>query len=149
MTAPTSKRPLLPLFFTVFIDLIGLGIVFPVLAVVLLRADAGVVPVDMPFETRKLLYGLLVAVFPLCQFFGSPILGAMSDHKGRRPMLLISFGGTLLGYVLFALGLRWGRLDILFLSRALAGFTGGNIAIAMSALADISTDQASKTKTSV
>ncbi len=145
-SAVFGKRPLLPLFFTVFIDLIGIGIVFPVLAVVLLQPDVGIVPVETSLETRKLLYGLLVAVFPLCQFFGSPILGALSDHHGRKPLLLLSFAGTLAGYALFALGLHWGRLDILFLSRALAGFTGGNISIAMSALADISKDTVSKTR---
>lgn len=145
-SAVFGKRPLLPLFFTVFIDLIGIGIVFPVLAVVLLEPTVGIVSADTPIETRKLLYGLLVAVFPLFQFFGSPVLGALSDHHGRKPLLLLSFAGTLVGYALFALGLHWGRLDILFLSRALAGFTGGNIAIAMSALADMSKDTASKTR---
>ncbi len=139
------SRPLLPLFLTVFIDMLGVGIAIPVLAAVFLNETGGALPAGTPFATRTLLYGLLLAAYPIAQFFGAPILGALSDHRGRKPILLISLAGTGIGYLLFALGIYWQSLPLLFVSRILDGFTGGNIAIAMSAIADIS-DRQNKTK---
>ncbi len=143
--SPSHNRPILPLFLTVFIDMLGVGIAIPVLAAVFLNETGGALPAGTPFATRTLLYGILLAAYPIAQFFGAPVLGALSDHRGRKPILLLSLAGTGLGYLLFALGVMWQSLPLLFVSRILDGFTGGNIAIAMSAIADIS-DKENKTK---
>lgn len=137
----TGSRALLPVFLTVFIDLIGFGIAIPTLAVVLLRPEVGILPLATPFSERTILYGLLVASFSIAQFFGSPILGELSDHYGRKPLFIISLFGGVIGYALFALGILWQRLDLLFLSRILYGFSGGNMGIAFSAIADVSTPE--------
>lgn len=143
MSKPNPKGTLLTLFFTVFIDLLGVGIIIPVLAPLFLDIHTGLFdPKETP-EYRLLILGLLTATFPLAQFFGAPVLGALADRHGRKKLLTISMVGTLIGYFLFALGIVEKSLFILFVSRALDGFTGGNISIAMSSIADIS-DEKSK-----
>ena len=100
---------------------------------------------DVTRETRSILYGLLVAAYPFMQFFGAPILGALSDRYGRKPVLLISLAGTLAGYLLFAYSILTVNLPLMFASRMLDGLTGGSISIIYSSLADVS-DEKSRTK---
>jgi len=133
-----NKKPLFTLFIIVFLDLLGLGIVFPILAPLLLDTTHHLLPEAFDQTSRSLILGLLFAIYPLTQFFGAPILGSLSDHYGRKKILLISLAGTLLGYLIFAYGIMTHNIYLLFLSRAIDGFTGGNISIAQSAIADIS-----------
>ena len=135
----------LSMFSIVFLDMIGVGIVIPTLAVLFLETDMSILPVTFTFSMRTVLYGLLIAVYPLMQFFGAPILGALSDRHGRKKMLLLSISGTLAGYILFAIGIMTRDLSLLFIGRMIDGFTGGNISIASSAIADIS-DKKSKAR---
>jgi DHA1 family tetracycline resistance protein-like MFS transporter len=139
------KHPLIPIFLTVFIDLIGVGIVIPIMAPLFLSPESLLLPPDFSLGQRTLLLGFLIAAFPLAQFFGSPILGALSDRYGRKRLLIISLAGTLIGYVLTAIGIMTHNLVLLFVSRLIDGFTGGNISIAMSSIADLS-DAESKPK---
>lgn len=141
----TTRRLLLPMFFTVFIDLVGLGIIIPVLATILLT-DNNPLMAGASLATRTITLGFLVATFPLAQFFGAPILGALSDRYGRKPILLIALVGTLLGYLLFAEGIHTNHLALLFISRFIDGFTGGNISIILSSIADVSDSERSKTQ---
>ena len=136
-----KKFTILPIFFTVFLDLLGLGIIIPILPAVLLDPRSAVLPFSYDFSTRTLIYGFLIASYPLAQFFGAPILGTLADQKGRKKLLTISLLGTLIGYVLFALGIVYNNIYLLFIGRILDGFTGGNISIAQSAIADISTPE--------
>ncbi len=132
-----KKNSFIPLLLTIFIDLVGVGIVIPVLAPLFL-SPFGVLPIEYTFEQRNLLIGLLSAAYPIAQFFGAPLLGALSDRYGRKPLLIISLAGTLLGYLIFGLGVSLKSLPLLFFGRILDGFTGGNISIAQSAIADMS-----------
>ena len=142
------KKLLIPVFVTVFIDMLGATIVLPVLAPLLLDFVHGVMPIDVTGfsdtqltglkEHRNLIYGLLIAIFPFAQFFGAPVLGAWADKVGRKKVLLLSLIGTLIGYVLFSAGVHYSLIGVLFISRALDGFTGGNISIAFSAVSDVS-----------
>lgn len=135
------------IFITVFIDLLGVGIIIPILAPLFLNPMHGLLGPEYTATilTRTVLLGFLTAAYPLAQFFGAPILGALSDRFGRRKILLISQGGSLIGYVLFAIGIITKNIPLLFASRMLDGFTGGNISIAMSSIADIS-DQKEKAR---
>ena len=79
------------------------------------------------------------------QFLGSPVLGALSDRKGRKPVLSYALVGSIIGYVIFAIGIIEENIWLLFGGRIIDGITGGNIAVIYSAIADIS-DEQSKTK---
>lgn len=125
------------LFFTAFIDMLGIGIVIPVLGHLFLDAS-GILPGEHALSVRTFLLGLLIASYPLAQFFGAPLLGALSDRHGRKKILVLSLIGTFIGYVLFAYAILTRNLVLLFVSRILDGFTGGNISTVMSSIADIS-----------
>jgi multidrug resistance protein len=117
-------RPLLVVFLIVFLDLVGAGILSPVIPYIV-----------APWRKDGLTVGLLALGFSAGQFLAAPLLGVLSDRFGRRPVLLISLAGTAAGYFLFA----WGpSLEVLFLARILDGITGGNISTAQAAIADIS-----------
>lgn len=137
----SKKYRILPIFFTVFLDLLGLGIVIPILPAVILDPIGGILPISYSYHLRMLLYGFLTASYPIAQFFGSPILGTLADNKGRKKILILSLIGTLIGYIIFTAGILNGNIYLLFLGRIIDGFTGGNISIAQSAIADISTDE--------
>ncbi|GAA4308288.1 tetracycline resistance MFS efflux pump [Compostibacter hankyongensis] len=130
---------------TVFLDLLGLGIVIPIAAPLLLTPGEGMLPPDYGTGARAIVLGFLLGIYSLAQFFGAPVLGALADRHGRRKILLLSLAGTAAGYLLFAEGIA--RQDILlcFFSRLLDGFTGGNISIAYAAIADI-TDEENRAK---
>ncbi len=138
MVHPKKERSIVPLFLTVFIDLLGFGIALPVLAVIFLDPRVSILPDWTPLGLRTFSYGLLVASYPFAQFFGAPMLGALSDRYGRKPLLMASLCGTAVSYVLFAIGIMLHWLPLLFISRLVAGFMGGNLSIAFSAVADIS-----------
>lgn len=140
-----QKSPLLTIFFTVFIDMLGVGIVIPVIAPILLYPEHNMLPLEFSMHTRTIILGFLIASYPIAQFFGAPILGALSDRYGRRKLLAISLIGTLIGYLLFATAILQQNIYLLFASRLLDGFSGGNISIALSSIADFS-DEKSKSK---
>lgn len=139
------KSPLLAIIFTVFIDLLGVGIVIPVVAPLLLNPAHGILGSGVSFSQRTMTIGLLTATFALAQFFSAPILGALSDRHGRRKLLMVCILGTAGGYLMFAAGVLKASLVLLFIGRIIDGLTGGNISIAMSAIADIS-DEKTKPK---
>jgi DHA1 family tetracycline resistance protein-like MFS transporter len=110
-------------FLIVFIDLVGFGIVIPILP--LYVEEYGPSPV---------VFGLLMASFSIMQFLFAPILGRLSDRVGRRPVLLVSLLGSAVGYLLFGIA---GSLGMLFASRIIDGISGGNISTAQAVIADI------------
>jgi DHA1 family tetracycline resistance protein-like MFS transporter len=136
-----KKFAFLPIFATVFIDLLGVGIVIPILAPLFINPESSILPANLPINIRAILFGSLVAAYPLAQFFGAPLLGGFSDRLGRRKILLVSLVGTLFGYIIFAIGILTKNIPFLFISRLLDGFTGGNIAIAQSAISDLSSQK--------
>ena len=123
MSAPRSR--LLVIFLTVFIDLVGFGIVLPILPFYAQR-----------FGAAGLGYGAIVGVFSLMQFVATALLGKLSDRVGRRPIILATTLINAAGYVLFAFA---GSYTVLFLSRVVSGFAGGNISAAQAYIADITT----------
>lgn len=144
--APASNRlRLFTVIFTVFLDLVGVGIANPIIAPLLLRPESGLLPTTYTEDQRTLLLGMLIAVFSIAGFFSGPLLGALSDRYGRKPLLLASILLTFIGYLIFALGIYLKSVPLLFLSRTIYGIGGGNISVIQSAIADISNDQ-SRTK---
>ena len=134
------RRPsLLVIFLTVFIDLVGFGIVVPLVPLY----GKHLVPECVPAVwARGLVIGIIVAAFSAMQFLFSPVWGRLSDRHGRRPMLLLSTAGATASYVLFAVSAALASplagLLLMILSRMLAGLFGGNITVAQAYIADIS-----------
>lgn len=138
-TAP--KSPVFPIFLTAFLDMLGVGIIIPVIPALFFRPETSILSADFSVADKTVLYGWLCASYPIMQFFGAPILGALSDRFGRKPVLMVSLFGTLLGYLLFGWAILSQNLWLLFISRMLPGFFGGNISIVYSAIADIATPE--------
>lgn len=133
-----KKSSLGPILLAVFMDLLGIGIIIPIVAPVILQ---GTMLPDTPIETKNFILGFLIASYALTQFFSAPVLGAFSDKIGRKKVLLLSITGSMLGYLIFAFGIVFNNLFMLFAGRILDGFTGGNISVIYSALADISNEK--------
>lgn len=140
-----NKGSLLPIFVTVFLDMLGVGIIIPVIPALFFEADSSFFDPSISHDFRSITYGLLIGAFPFMQFFGAPMLGALSDRFGRKPMLMVSLTGTMIGYLLFAVAVYLQHLPLLFVSRMLPGFFGGNISIVYAAIADVS-DEKSRPK---
>lgn len=139
MAVPRPFNPLPIVLLTVFIDLLGFGLLIPVIPQLFANPASSfyLLSVGHSPGVGYLLLGLLLASFPLAQFFATPVLGQLSDKHGRRPILAISLAGACLSYVLFALGVVWRSIPMLFVARILAGVTGGNVSAAQAAVADI------------
>ena len=119
--------PLILIFVIVFIDLIGFGMVIPVLPIYAQVA---------PFFASPLEISLVVSSYSWMQFVFSPILGRLSDKYGRRPVLFISLLGSALGYVVLGMA---NTLVLVFVGRIISGITGGNISAAQAYIADVTT----------
>jgi DHA1 family tetracycline resistance protein-like MFS transporter len=121
--AVTRRRPLAIVFVIVFIDLMGFGIVIPLLP---LYAEH--------YRPSPLAFGLLLSSYSAMQFFFAPVLGRLSDRFGRKPILVLSLAGSAAGYLLFGLARS---LSLLFVSRVIDGISGGNISTAQAYVADV------------
>jgi DHA1 family tetracycline resistance protein-like MFS transporter len=139
MTEKIRANPFIVIIFTVFIDLLGFGILIPVIPILL--ADPAspfyLLPKGYSIGQGYILLGLLTAIYPIFQFFSASILGQLSDSFGRKRLLAISLAGTCLSYIVFAYGILTKNIELLFISRAFDGITGGNISIAMASIADV------------
>jgi DHA1 family tetracycline resistance protein-like MFS transporter len=124
-----KRSPLVVIFTTVFIDLLGFGIVIPVLP---FYAEGS------RFNATPRMVGLLFASYSIMQLIFSPILGRLSDKYGRRPVLLLSIIGTGIGFLILGFA---NTLWMLFAGRILDGITGGNISTAQAYIADITTKE--------
>ncbi len=141
---PLKKpQPLFVILFTIFIDLVGIGILIPVIPQLLANPESSeyLLPTGMSLESGYILLGALVAAYPFAQFLAAPILGQLSDRYGRRPVLIASLFGTAIGYGLFALAIMTRNLPLLFAARILDGITGGNLPVAQAAIADVTTPE--------
>ncbi len=127
VSSPNVRARVLTLvFFTVFLDMVGAGIVIPLL----------------PFYVQSMqgsaeIVGLILASFSGTQMCATPMLGRLSDRYGRRPVILLSLAGNAFAMLVFALGAQQAALPLLFVSRVLAGATAGNLSACQAAVADV------------
>ena len=121
--------PLLIIFVTVFIDLLGFGIVIPILPFYAQSERFNASPLEI---------AAIIAIYSWMQFFFAPILGRLSDRYGRRPILFISILGSAVGY--FIVGYA-STLLLIFVGRAISGITGGNISTAQAYIADVTSKE--------
>ena len=122
-----NNRQMMTIFLVVFIDLLGFGIILPLLPYIAEK-----------YAATPLMIGFLSGTYSLFQFIAGPILGRLSDRYGRKKLLIFSQLGSMAGYVLLALA---GSLPLLFISRIIDGITGGNISIAQAYMADVTTKE--------
>lgn len=142
-----NRNRMLTIFIVVFVDLLGFGLILPLLPY---YAET--------FGATPTVAGLLVSSYAAAQLIGAPILGRLSDRYGRRPLLLVSIFGTIVGFLLLGLAQPLGTslagllpggllaantlaLAVLFTSRLLDGLTGGNISVAQAYITDITDEK--------
>lgn len=123
MSSTSNKSQLAIIFFTVFLYLVGFGVVIPILPIL-----------SRNFGATALQTGLLLSVYSLMQFIFSPFWGRLSDRLGRRPILLFCLLGEGLSYIIFSLARS---LEWLFIARLLAGFFGASLSTASAYISDI------------
>lgn len=124
--------PKIIILFTVFLDVLGIGLIIPVLPFYV-----------ESFHVPDFVVTALFAVFSLFAFFSAPILGAISDKKGRRPVLIASLTSSAIGWLIFAFS---NSIFGLFLGRIIDGLAAGNISTAQNYLVDIAKDRKERTK---
>ena len=135
----SARKILFIVFITIFIDMLGIGVLIPVFPLLILpHSIFNVIPPTWTSGQALVMAGWLMAVFPLMQFICTPLLGHLSDRFGRRKILILSIAGTAISYVVFAIAILNKNIFLMFISRALDGVTGGNIAVAQAVIGDIS-----------
>src|SRR3989338_5868287 len=127
-----------PFFIVLIIDVIGFGMISPVLAPMVISPEHSVLGSHSTLEARHWLYGMLLALAPLCFMIGAPLMGFLSDYFGRRRLLLMCLMGTLIGFILYAVSFSLLSPLILILAALSVGLTSGSQSIAQAAMADIS-----------
>ncbi len=120
-------KKILPIFVIVLIDLLGLTIIIPLMPIY-----------AATFGASAFLIGLLGATYPAMQFIGAPFLGRLSDRFGRKPILMVSQLGTLIGFLVLGFS---SALWMLFLARIIDGLSGANISTAQAAISDSTTEK--------
>ena len=130
-----EKKALPIVILTIFLDVLGVGILMPVLPQLIFRIFE---PAGYSYHSSLIILGWLTAIYPLMQFLSTPILGQLSDRYGRKSILGFSLFGTAVGYALFAIGIITKNIPLLFFARAMDGITGGNLSVARAVIADVS-----------
>jgi len=122
-------RRIIVIFLTVFIDLLGFGILIPILPTF----------AQNELMMSETLIGLNIGIFSLMQFIFNPLWGRLSDIYGRKPILIFGLAGNVVSYIITGLVLAgvWKSVLLLFVSRALAGFFSANIGAAMAYISDV------------
>lgn len=134
------KQHVLPvLFFTLLLDMIGIGMIIPIIPVIFTDPSSPSFLLQGYSVTGQyIISGAIAAVFGIMQFIGAPLLGELSDIFGRKRLLMVGVGGLAISQMLFGFGIETGSLILLFASRILAGLSGANFSIAQAAIADVS-----------
>jgi len=135
------RRDLNVIAFTAFLNFIGLTIAIPIFTPLCLQENGGIIAAGTSIPLRTTILGFLVGIFPLCQFFAAPILGAFSDRYGRKSVLLFSLVGMAIGYIIMAVSIQLPSLPLAFLSRMTMGVFSGSLAVTQSAMADLSDER--------
>jgi len=134
-----QRRVLFVLFGTLLIDMIGFGMVFPIIPILFTDSSSpsfllgGYSP-----SVQFFLAGAITALWGLMQFIAAPLLGELSDAYGRKKLLLFGVGTLAVSQTLFGLGIGMASVALLFVARALAGIAAGNLGIAQASIADVS-----------
>lgn len=136
-----SYQIVLPYSIVILLAYIGFSLPLPLLPEMFLDATRSVVAPKMELKNKMILLGLVMASFPLGQFLGSPLLGHLSDRFGRKRVIIFSLLGATIGYFLTALSVLAPSVRLMIFSLALCGFCEGNVTIAQSVIADLTSSE--------
>lgn len=138
-----SKKSLTLLLISLigFIDVMGVGLVYPMFASMLYQGDCHILPETTSDSMRGVCLGILLATMPLTQFFSAPILGTLSDTKGRKRIILPSLIAGIFGYALAMLAVNIDSFVLLLLSRVFVGISAGSAAVVSASVADLSSSE--------
>lgn len=129
------------LLLVVLIAFIGISISYPILAPLFLNDENNkIIPLAWSHNTRSIILGITISLYPLGQFLGAPIIGRLSDQYGRKPVLIYTLCGAGIGFILTAFSLYQKSIVLLILSRLITGFLESNIIIVRAASSDIVTE---------
>jgi MFS family permease len=142
----TNLRKLLPLYCVIFLGFFGYALTLTLFIPMLLDKHVPILPIGTSMPARAALSGLLLATYPLGQFLASPVIGNLSDHFGRKKVLLITLGLCIFGFLGMGLSIVIHSLGLLFLFAFLTGLCESNMAISQSVIADLPVDSAQASK---
>lgn len=131
----------LPLLVTCFIDSLGFGLVFPIFSALIMNPELGILHVDTSLTMRGWIFGLLISSFCIGQFFGGPVLGALSDRLGRKKILLLTLALAVFTYALAGVGVIGKSVSLLLVARLVGGWAAANWTIAQTIIVDQSTEE--------
>ncbi len=138
-------KQIIPLFCVILLSYIGFSLALPIFPPLLLDPTQGMLDGELSKQMRNILLGILMAMYPIGQFFGCPILGKLSDRYGRKNILLFSLLGSMPVFCLSALSIQFHYLSLLFFSRFLCGILESNVVIAQASISDLSQNHHQKT----
>lgn len=130
----------------IFLDNLGLIIIYPIFTPLVLKPIYTLLPQDYSLSVRLILLSALIAAFPFAQFIAGPIIGHIADIKGRKPAFIFALFGEAIGFSLTGLAIVLMNYPLLFFSRLLTGFFAGNLTICLSAISDICPDVQRRSK---
>jgi DHA1 family tetracycline resistance protein-like MFS transporter len=130
------RKILFPYALVVLFAYIGFSLPLPILPKMFLDSQTSIAP-HLSYQLRMVLLGTVMAAFPFGQFFGSPILGSLSDRYGRKKLVLFSLAGTTTGYFMIAFSLAQHWISGMVIGLIVCGFCEGNVTIAQSVIADV------------
>ncbi len=139
-------RETLPLYAVIFLGFFGYALTITLFIPMIMDKSFLILSPETPVAVRATLSGFLLAMYPLGQFFGSPIMGNFSDYFGRKKVLLLSLVACTFGFIGMGLSIKFHQLEWLFISSFVTGLCESNMAISQSIIADRAEDIAEKTK---
>ncbi len=140
----SQKKHIITIFITILFDMIGVGIIIPLIPFLFdIDSSFNVVSSNSFINANNILIfqGIALAIFPLFQFLFAPILGELSDHYGRRKIMLICITGTMIGHTLTAYSIFTHNLFLFLIGRVIDGATAANISVAMASISDVSKEE--------
>jgi MFS family permease len=142
MTKPTqfSLKEVAPCLFAIFIDILGFGLVAPLLVALFTSPEHNIFAIASP-TMRYFYLGLSLSLYPILMFFGTSFIGDLSDIIGRKKTLLFSMMGITIGFLIMSIGVMASSLFLFLIGRGISGLVSASQSVALAAISDLSTKQ--------
>ena len=137
---------LLPVYFVLFIDNFAFAVIFAIFGPLFVDPNFGFVANETSMATRNIMLGTTLALFPLGQLIGAPLLGDLADRFGRKKTFYITIVGAAIGITLSGFSIMIHSFTLLILTRLITGFFSGNLSICLASIADLSPDEKTRAK---